>query len=93
MKAREQVQRIKTFTYKDPIRPMDDTCIELIKHEDLHLWLYYNGQLTDVMLPRHINMYDYSLDDIYEELNYGCSFYNETRVKDFFKKVMPEYFL
>lgn len=73
----------------------NDTCtIEFIKHQDLHYWIYFNGVMTDAMFPRHLNFNTYMKPyQIYDNLWFGKSKYNEKKVKKFFMNLIPEHFL
>ena len=83
----DQVNLVRSMSYKK------DT-IELIKHKDYHLHLYFNGQLLDVIHPRSCDLYqDTSVVEIYKDLVFGESRFNKSRVQDFFQKVIPEHFL
>ena len=68
--------------------------IEFIKHKDHHFWVYFNGQKTDVMFPRSSNFSGINKPyEIFKELWYGKSKFNERRITNFFKDLNPEEFL
>jgi len=82
-----QVKLIKSISYKK------DT-VEFIKHQDYHLYLYFNGQKLDVIHPRSCDLYqDTSVVEIYKDLIFGKSRFNKSKVQGFFQKVIPEHFL
>ena len=67
-----------------------ETVLEIIKHGDLHYWIYINGSLTDVMLPRNIAedvirdiRYSKNHLNLFNVLKFGNSMYNLKRIRNF----------
>jgi len=79
--------------------------IELIAHKDLHHYLYINGNLTDMLIPRNIvDNVSYEIDCaqdlgkeefeiLLENIIYGKSEYNEKLLTNIIKEEFPEYFV
>ena len=81
-----QENLVRTISYKK-------NTIEFIKHQDHHLYLYFNGQKLDVIHPRSCDLYSQTTAELYKDLVFGKSRFNKSRVQGFFQKVIPEYFL
>ena len=68
--------------------------IEFIRHDDGHSWLYFNGNPTDCRYPRHLHDLRYvEHREIYQDIVYGESKYNQERIREFFRELYPEEFL
>jgi len=54
----EDNPQVANFGYFEVL--LDNTLfgIEFIKHRDLHLYMYINGAKTDVIFPRHLDLYN-----------------------------------
>ena len=71
-----------------------DNCIEFIKHQDHHFWIYFNGAKTDAIIPRHLDFHKrMKVVKIYKKIWYGKSIHNKKRITSFFADVIPEHFL
>ena len=78
----------------------DTDTLEFIEHQDLHFWLYVNGCMTDVKIPRHISrevIYNYRSDSnpkqLMDSLTFGISKYNKKRVQKILIDFAPQYFV
>ena len=72
----------------------DTDTLEFIRHQDLHYWIYINGQMTDARFPRHLNLRESIRENkLYINISYGESQYNKKKITNFFKIITPEYFL
>jgi len=79
--------------------------IELIAHKDLHHYIYINGALTDMRIPRHIadnisyeiasakDLGKQEYEILLENISYGKSKYNKRLLKKIIKEKYPEYFI
>lgn len=74
--------------------------LEFIKHRDLHYYVYVNGMMTDVRIPRHIAdevVRDFDNDGNYSELYasfmFGKSNYNKGNVLNILVDICPECFI
>ena len=81
------------------ISSKNDT-LEFIKHNDLHYWVYINGMMSDVRIPRHIA--DEAVRDFEHKGNYhklymtfvfGKSMYNKAKTMGVFIDLSPESFI
>ncbi len=68
--------------------------LEFIRHSDHNIYIYINGGITDVSISRHIKLHK-GMDNynIFENLKYGCSRYNEKIISSVFNELIPEHFL
>lgn len=76
--------------------------IEFISHQDLHYWLYFNGVMLDVNLPRHVaegivrefkGNGKQAYDKLISNLWFGKSKYNRKKVDKFFVALAPEFYI
>jgi hypothetical protein len=76
----KQVKRKRAIEY-------NGDCLEFIEHTDYNLHLYYNGSLTDVIYPRHIEDIQFiDYQKIESNLIYGESYHNKLKIKTFLRE-------
>lgn len=87
--------------FKSGFRVNGSLHFEFIEHADLHSYLYINGCMTDILLPRSMNNFGTvnfptnikELFDIREHIRYGKSKYNQKLITDLFEEGFAQYLI